>query len=125
MLWQNATTEKYNLKVQAMSHSLRVSRALFEAAFSIGEVFSRSAAQQVEHWARLGKAMEKAGLTVDMAMQLFRDGATESEGAMRAHKRALQKRDIALLQSGRVRQEDMHLFTSEMAKKAKVLNGPY
>lgn len=108
-----------------MSHSLRVSQALFEAATSAGEAFSRSAAQQVEHWARLGKAIEKAGLTVDMAMHLFREDTTETEGAMRAHKRQLQKRDIALVESGRARQEDMHLFTSETAQKAKVLNGPY
>ena len=44
---------------------------------------------------------------------------------MRAHKRKLQKRDIALIESGRARQEDMHLFTPATARKAKVLNGPY
>ena len=108
-----------------MSRSLRVSDALFDSASAVGEVFSRSAAQQVEHWARLGKALESAGLTTDAAVRLFGLGEGESEESLWRRKRARQKLDIQNVESGRVRQEDMHLFTAEAARKAKVLNGPY
>ena len=40
------------------SKSIRVSDALFEKAQASAEVHSRSIAQQVEHWARLGAALE-------------------------------------------------------------------
>lgn len=106
-----------------MSSSLRVSDALFASAATAGKMLSRSTAQQVEHWARLGKALEAAGLSAEAAMQLFR--TTESADAMWTHKRALQQRDIALVKSGRAKQADMMLFTPAMARKAKVLNGPY
>ena len=105
-----------------MSKSLRISDALFNSAIASGEVFSRSAAQQVEHWARLGKAIEDAGLTVKSATELL---GTRSDGPMWAHKRKLQRRDIAMLESGRTRQEDMSLFTVDAVRKAKVRNGPY
>lgn len=36
----------------------RVDRGLFEAARAAGELHSRSAAQQLAHWARLGREME-------------------------------------------------------------------
>lgn len=36
----------------------RIDRDLFEAARSAGEVHSRSAAQQLDHWARLGRELE-------------------------------------------------------------------
>lgn len=36
----------------------RVDGALFEAAKSVGAVASRSAAQQLSHWARIGRELE-------------------------------------------------------------------
>lgn len=36
----------------------RIERDLFEAARQAGEVHSRSAAQQIDHWARIGRELE-------------------------------------------------------------------
>ena len=36
----------------------RVDQGLFEAAKAAGALYSRSAAQQIAHWARLGREME-------------------------------------------------------------------
>ena len=107
-----------------MSNSLRVSSALFEAAASAGAALDRSTAQQVEHWARLGRALEQQGLTVGAAIK-FLTAPIESEEALWNRKRRLQKRDLALVESGRVRQSDMHLFAPSEAKRVKILNGPY
>lgn len=110
-----------------MSQSLRVSDTLFDSASTAGEVFSRSTAQQVEHWARLGKALEAAGITVDAAVRLFGlgEGKCQSEESLWLRKRARQKLDIENVESGRMRQDDAYLFTDEAARKARVLNGPY
>lgn len=46
--------------------SIKLSADLVEEARRDGAVFSRSIAGQVEHWARLGKALEAApGFTID------------------------------------------------------------
>lgn len=39
---------------------MRVDGELFEAARSIGAIASRSAAQQISHWARIGRELENA-----------------------------------------------------------------
>ena len=110
-----------------MSRSLRVSEALFDSASIAGGMFSRSTAQQVEHWARLGKALEAAGITVDAAVRLFGLGEDkgESEESLWRRKRARQKSDIENVASGRKRQDDAYLFTADAARTARVLNGPY
>jgi ParD-like antitoxin of type II bacterial toxin-antitoxin system len=36
----------------------RIDRTLFEAAKAAGELHSRSAAQQLDHWARVGRELE-------------------------------------------------------------------
>ena len=72
-----------------MSKSLRVSDALFVAAQNAGSSFTRSTAQQVEHWARLGQTIEAAGLSVAQAIALL-NGDLEtvvSEDAMWQDKR--------------------------------------
>ena len=107
-----------------MSNSLRVSSALFEAAASAGAALDRSTAQQVEHWARLGRALEQRGLTVDNAIALL-NATAETEESLWAHKRRLQARDVARVRSGRAHPSDLSIFAPGMAKRAKVLNGPY
>lgn len=108
-----------------MSRSLRVSGALFAAATVAGEVLSRSAAQQVEHWARIGRALEATGLTVEAAATLLTTGPNESEALSWHGKRRRQRMDQENLETGRTRQEDAYLFTAAVARDAKVLNGPY
>ena len=108
-----------------MSKSLRLSDALIDAAAATGRDLSRSTAQQVEYWARLGRALEERGLTVDTALAVLRRESVVDEKEMWANKRRLQKRDLALVESGRVKQSDMYLFTPEMARSLKIVNGPY
>ena len=108
-----------------MSKSLRLSNVLIEAAAAVGRELSRSTAQQVEYWARLGRALEERGLTIDTALAILRHETVVDEKEIWANKRRLQKRDIALVESGRVKQSDMYLFTSEMARSLKIVNGPY
>ena len=108
-----------------MSRSLRVSEALFESATAAGVVLSRSAAQQVEHWARLGRALEAAGLTVEAAASLPTKGVGEKEALLWDGKRKRQRMDIENIETGRTRQADAYLFTAAVARDAKVLNGPY
>ena len=40
---------------------MRVEQDLFEAARSAGDANSRSAAQQINHWASIGRALEASG----------------------------------------------------------------
>ena len=108
-----------------MSKSVRLSGPLFEAAATAGDLFSRSTAQQVEHWARLGRALEERGLSVDTALTLLRRESIVDEKEMWANKRKLQKRDLALAKAGRLNPADMHLIPAGMARSAKILNGPY
>ena len=107
-----------------MSKSLRISDPLFDAATAAGETLSRSAAQQVEHWARLGRALEKRGLTMDAAAVLLQSANTAAPDPW-ADKRARQRRDVARLDAGLAKQDDMAWFTADMARNAKILNGPY
>ena len=44
------------------SNSIRISNQLFRDAQETGEYVARSAAQQVEFWARIGEALENAGV---------------------------------------------------------------
>lgn len=108
-----------------MSKSLRISDTLFDAATLSAGILSRSTAQQVEYWARLGKALEDRGLTVDSATVLLGAASQADEKTLWANKRQLQKRDVALARTGKVKQSDLHLFSPEAARSAKILNGPY
>lgn len=86
-LWQFATDPISS--ALDMSKSLRVSDTLFVAAQNSGSSFTRSTAQQVEHWARLGQTIEAAGLSVAQAIALL-NGDLEtvvSEDAMWQDKR--------------------------------------
>lgn len=69
----------------------RIDGELFEAAKSAGAVHSRSAAQQLNHWARLGRELEASGaLTTSdiervLAGELSYDALGESDrSAVRA-----------------------------------------
>ena len=109
------------------SNSLRISADLFEQAQRQGKVLSRSAAQQVEHWARLGAAVEQSGLSVSELVVLLRgeNGASKScESALWAAKRAQQARDIAAIESGKVSNESMSWFSGGRARRAKAIDSP-
>lgn len=120
------------------SNSLRISADLFEQALEHGQVMSRSAAQQVEHWARIGAALEASGLAVPQLQALLKGElpaqalpassktqvATEPEAKLRAHKRAQQQRDIASITSGQSSNEEMSWFSRSRARRAKAIDSP-
>ena len=54
-----------------MAKSIRVSDGIYELAASAGEAVNRSLADQVEYWARLGAALDAAGITMAQALQLL------------------------------------------------------
>ena len=109
------------------SNSIRISAELFEQAQQQGSILSRSAAQQVEHWARLGAAVEQSGLTVSQLVELLGGGTAQlqpTEHALRSDKRAQQARDIAAIQSGRATNESMSWFSGGRARRAKAIDSP-
>ncbi|HSW04736.1 TA system antitoxin ParD family protein [Aquabacterium sp.] len=120
------------------SNSLRISSDLFEQALAHGQLMSRSAAQQLEHWARLGAAAEASGLTVPQLQALLKGEltghavraqaeasvASAPEAQLRAHKRAQQQRDIASIAAGHSSNEAMSWFSASRARRAKAINSP-
>jgi len=113
------------------SNSIRVGASLFKQAQQEGSIMSRSAAQQIEYWARLGAAFEAAGLTVaDVARMLGPGSAHEqahasSEKELWALKRQQQKKDLASIQSGRHSAASMSWFSGGRARGAKLVDSPY
>lgn len=114
------------------SNSLRIDSALFDTARQQGELMSRSAAQQIEHWARLGAALEATGMTVAQVGELLAHASRSGTGArtvpaaeLWAVKRAKQARDLASVQSGQVPAEQMSWFSGGRAKSAKLVDSPY
>jgi len=106
------------------SNSIRVNAKLFEQARAAGEVLSRSAAQQIEHWSKIGAAVEAAGLTVAQATQLLTadDRAnTVTEAALWTGKRARQSRDLEAVKSGKIKGHQLSWFAGR-AKRAELID---
>lgn len=53
---------------------MRVEGELFEAARETGATMSRSAAQQLQHWARIGRELESAPAVAHATVQRVLDG---------------------------------------------------
>lgn len=104
------------------SNSLRVSAELFEQARSEGELLSRSTAQQLEHWARLGRQLEALGLTVADVKSLLDERRGDEE--LWAYKRARQAQDMANMASGAVKQESLMWFSGGKARRMRIPNSP-
>lgn len=109
------------------SNSVRINAELFNAAKSEGALMSRSAADQVEHWARLGAALESCNLTVGEVASLLRGTPSRAAdgGALWAFKRARQAADMTAASEGRVTQDDLSWFAGGRAKQTKVHGSPY
>lgn len=114
------------------SNSIRVDEKLFSAARVEGETMSRSAAQQIEHWARLGAALEAVGLTVGEAADLLRAGRASPHAAtgttlqdLWAFKRQRQAADLRNVAAGRASNADMSWFSGGKARAARLVDSPY
>jgi ParD-like antitoxin of type II bacterial toxin-antitoxin system len=51
--------------------SIRIADDLYSAVQQEGALMTRSIAQQLEHWARLGAALEAAGVTADQLRSIL------------------------------------------------------
>lgn len=111
------------------SNSVRIEVNLFEAARVEGAVQSRSAAQQIEHWAKLGAALESCGLTVGQAASLLRSSHQEhkdaGDGDLWAFKRQRQQRDMSAVSEGKVTQNQLSWFSGGKARDLKLIGSPY
>lgn len=108
------------------SNSIRVSAELFSAATAQGKVFTRSAAQQLEHWAKLGLALEEAGLAVqDVPFLLAEQIPIGGDSALWAFKRSRQKRDAEMVSSGAIKPSQLSWFSGGVAKSATLADSPY
>lgn len=54
-----------------MAHSIRISDQFYTLAEAACGVSGRSLAQQFEYWARLGAALDAAGVTTEQAMRML------------------------------------------------------
>jgi hypothetical protein len=89
-----------------MPKSIRVSDQLYEIAESSSQAMHRSLAQQLEHWATLGRAVEAAGVTTAQIEQVL-------AGDLRARERLMLKLGLA-------DQESMYLIPTHVAQRSKV-----
>lgn len=113
------------------SNSIRVGAELFALAQREGKLMSPSTAQQVEHWARLGVALEAKGLSVADVARLLGGGEVQpeetvaSEQALWAFKRERQARDLRSVRAGRQPAAAMSWFAGGKAKAARLVGSPY
>lgn len=54
----------------AISSSIRLDQALVDSAASVAKAMSRTVPKQIEHWAKIGKAMED---NPDLPVEFVRD----------------------------------------------------
>jgi hypothetical protein len=114
------------------SNSVRVDARLFDGAKSAGALWSRSAAQQVEHWAHIGAAVELLDLSVAQVAVLLRRNELDAvlarevvpEAELWATKRARQARDIQALREGKLTNAQTSWFSGGRGKALKAINSP-
>ncbi|WP_307602492.1 TA system antitoxin ParD family protein [Variovorax boronicumulans] len=113
------------------SNSIRIGKELFDAARAEGTVMSRSAAQQIEHWARIGAALEVCDLTVAQVSSLLRDPSKSGEktedgdAQLWAFKRARQRADLESMRSGLIGQKKLSWFQADKVRDLKLVDSPY
>lgn len=110
------------------SNSIRVQAELFELARTTGALMSRSTAQQIEHWARMGAALESCGLTVEQAASLLKTQSAadvRSDAELWQFKRQRQKSDMSSARSGRVSHDQLSWFSGGKARRLKIIGAPY
>ena len=110
------------------SNSIRIGAELFEVARAEGVLMSRSAAQQVEHWARIGAALESCGLTVGQVAALLKASSADrrvGDADLWAFKRARQQADMDSGQAGRLTQDQLSWFSGGKTRNLKVIGLPY
>lgn len=62
-----------------MAKSIRISDDLYSMAQNVSQALGRPLAQQMEYWARLGAALDAAGISTETAMDLLGNGVKADE----------------------------------------------
>lgn len=125
-----------------MAKSIRISDELYDIALHAGEAMDRSLAQQMEHWARMGAALDAAGITFEQRLRLLQGHAGVHEQVLRAlhaeppqargddaaavaARAALRRRQReAEVMGGRRSPSSLFLFTAKAARSADVVFAP-
>jgi hypothetical protein len=89
-----------------MAKSIRISDSLYNEAEAIAQKMHRSLAQQVEHWAALGRAVESSGATTPQMIAIL-------NGDLRALERAM-------LKTGAINPQSMYLFPAHVVAETKI-----
>lgn len=92
-----------------MAKSVRISEDLYDMAATEAALMHRSLAQQIEHWAALGQAVEA------------RAEGDELRSAIIEHMRS---RDHERVRRGKVTTDDLSLLSKARIKKAKLIFAP-
>lgn len=94
-----------------MAQSIRISEKLYELARQEAVLMSRSLAQQLEHWAKLGAALEKNGT---LNLDDVRSASASFEQTAQAMEVASGKRDA----------RSLHVVPKALARKMRVAVKP-
>lgn len=87
-----------------MAKSIRISDELYELALSEAALASRSLAQQVEHWSRIGAALDQQ----------------QSAEIRAAAARFSMARNEALVRAGELAPEALYAIPARLAREARV-----
>jgi hypothetical protein len=102
-----------------MAKSIRVSDTLFAEAEHEARLMHRSIAAQVEHWAKLGRALESVGLTVDAIRSALQSGSEPSDRWLNIAKRAYQEQSRHSV-GDRRQPEAVHFVPKSVLRRARV-----
>ena len=115
-----------------MAKSVRISDELYALVEQTGTDLSRSLAQQLEHWARIGAAVDAAGLNTDQVLKLTGQSTSLAEKVLamllikdHKHRGAAEiairhALDEAAVRAGRKSAKSLFVFPKALIKKAKV-----
>ena len=90
-----------------MAKNVRISDALYELALAESRLETRSIAQQLEHWAKLGMAASLGGSVSGHA------------GALAAALEMTRRLDIVDVQAGKRSADSLHFVPRSMARKSR------
>ena len=118
-----------------MAQSIRVSDEMYASAQRTAAVLERSLAQQFEYWARLGAAIDAAGITSSQVISLLEGGKTvetlvavaaghaDNSGDTRIRQRNEQlEADVA---TGKRTASSLLIFAADAVRASTVSNAPY
>jgi hypothetical protein len=95
----------------ATTSPTRIDDELYASAKAVGALMSRSASQQIAHWARIGRELEAGGSVSLRSIARALDGQAEYDD-LNAHEQAIVRTDWAERMADRMAELDFdHEFT--------------